>query len=74
MSHRIVWILKGAMNRDEMMLVLGLKHRPNFVKTYLKPALENKWIEMTLPDKPTSRNQKYRLTRKGKKLKKEIRG
>ena len=49
---------------------MGLKGRGTFIKIHLKPALKNNWIEMTLPDKPTSKNQKYRLTRKGKKLKK----
>jgi hypothetical protein len=39
---------------------LGLSHRPTFRKNYLNPALEQKLIERTLPDKPNSRNQKYR--------------
>ncbi len=60
------------MSRDELMKKLELNGRDNFINNYLIPAQQNKWIEMTLPDKPTSRNQKYRLTRKGKKLKKDI--
>ncbi|NPD47052.1 Fic family protein [Lentimicrobium sp. S6] len=72
LSHRVVWVLKKEMSRDELMHELGLSGRNNFTNIYLKPALENKWIEMTLPNKPTSRNQKYRLTRKGKKLKKDL--
>lgn len=43
-----------------LMEKLNLKHRPSFRKNYLKPALESGLIEMTLPDKPNSRNQKYR--------------
>ena len=39
---------------------LGLSHRPNFRKNYLRPAQEHGLIEMTLPDRPNSRNQKYR--------------
>ena len=31
----------------------------------LKPLLEVGWLEMTVPDKPTSNKQKYRLTTKG---------
>jgi len=52
-----------------MMEHLLLNHRPTFLYTYLKPALEKNYIEMTIPDKPNSRYQKYRLTNKGKNLK-----
>ena len=34
----------------------------------LKPLLEVGWLEMTIPDKPTSSKQKYRLTTKGRDL------
>lgn len=44
----------------EIMGRLELSHRPTFRKNYLNPALDQKLIEMTIPDKPSSRNQKYR--------------
>ena len=50
----------------ELMLVLGLAHRPTFLYTYLPPALAAGLIEMTLPGKPRSSKQRYRLTAKGK--------
>lgn len=62
-------ILQGEKTRNELMDMLGLAHRGNFRALYLQPALEQGWIEMTLPDKPQSRHQKYRLTRQGKTLK-----
>lgn len=39
---------------------LGLSHRPTFRKNYLNPALEQSLIERTIPDRPNSKNQKYR--------------
>ena len=45
---------------------LGLKHRPTFRGNYLRPALAGGLIEMTLPDKPTSRLQTYQLTQAGR--------
>jgi len=45
---------------------LGLKHRPTFRDNYLRPALAAGLIEMTVPERPQSRLQKYRLTAPGR--------
>ena len=45
----------------ELMARVGLKHRPTFRNNYLLPALELGIVEMTLPDKPNSSKQKYRV-------------
>ena len=49
----------------ELMALLKLTHRPSFRARYLHPALTSGFIEMTIPDKPNSNAQKYRLTDKG---------
>ncbi|MCB0737570.1 MAG: transcriptional regulator [Bacteroidetes bacterium] len=72
MAHRLVLVLYKKMTRNELMEVLDLRNRANFATQYLEPALQQKLIKMTLPDKPTSPNQQYQLTPKGRKLKREL--
>lgn len=54
------------MTRQAIQDALGLANREHFRKTYLTAALEQGVIEMTLPNKPNSRSQRYRLTDPGK--------
>ena len=49
-----------TLSATKLMERLGLSHRPTFRKNYLNPALEQKLIERTVPDKPNSKNQKYK--------------
>jgi ATP-dependent DNA helicase RecG len=60
--------IQGEMTRGELMAKLELKDRMHFSQAYLQPALEEGVIEMTIPDKPKSRLQKYRLTSKGREM------
>jgi len=53
--------------RQQLQRVLGLKDDEHFRKAYLQPALDAGLIEMTIPNKPRSSRQKYRLTAKGAK-------
>jgi ATP-dependent DNA helicase RecG len=52
--------------REELQTVISLKNRDYFRKEYLNPAIKAGLIELTIPDKPNSKNQKYRITEKGK--------
>ncbi len=51
--------------KKELQEKMLLKNDEHFRKAYIKPLLEKKIIEMTIPDKPKSSNQRYRLTIKG---------
>lgn len=56
----------GQKSRVELMAALGLSHRQTFRSNYLRPALDAGLIEMTNPESPKARNQKYRLTERGR--------
>lgn len=58
--------IQGEMSREELQGALGLQDRKSFRDRYLKPALVEGLIEMTIPGKPNSRLQKYRLTDNGR--------
>ena len=55
--------------KKELQEKLGLKHDEYFRKSYMLPLLDMKILEMTIPDKPKSSKQKYRLTKKGFEIK-----
>ena len=59
---QLLAVLTGEMSRAELQAALRLRDRHHFTAVYLQPALEAGLIEMTIPGKPTSRNQRYRRT------------
>ena len=61
----MIAVFRGDHTRQELQLALNLKSRANFEDRYLKPAIEAGYVMLTIPDKPRSRLQKYRLTDKG---------
>ncbi len=68
---RIIETLRYCENpktRVEILVKIGLTDRYNNFKDNILPAVDNGLLEMTLPDKPTSRNQKYITTEKGRKI------
>ncbi len=64
--RQLLEIIQGEMSREALQGALELQDRKSFRERYLKPALEQGLIEMTIPDRPNSRLQKYRLTDKGR--------
>ena len=65
---RLLHVLIGEMKRAELQESLQLRHEDYFREAYLVPALKTGLIEMTIPDKPRSGNQKYRITPKGRQV------
>ena len=56
----------GPKSAAGVMAALGLSHRPTFRNNYIRPALDAGLVEMTRPESPTARNQRYRLTARGR--------
>ena len=61
--------MSGELSRLEIQDKLNLSDKRNFNKNYLIPALKLNLVEMTIPEKPNSRNQRYRLTASGEEIK-----
>jgi ATP-dependent DNA helicase RecG len=63
---RVIRYCEKPHSRSEILQEIGLKNHFDNYQKYIEPALLNQWIEMTIPTKPRSRNQKYLITPKGK--------
>lgn len=58
---------------NELMTIIGLKDRKNFVEYSLAPAIHADLVQMKFPDSPRHPRQRYLLTDKGLALYDEIR-
>jgi ATP-dependent DNA helicase RecG len=56
----------GEKSSGALRSVMGIKHRPSFSGKTPPTAMDAELIEMTIPEKPSSSKQKYRLTDKGR--------
>ena len=65
---RLLSVLDGEMSRQDILHALGLSDRKSLRQRYLLPALQRGYVEMTRPDTPNARNQRYRLTLRGRRL------
>ena len=71
-ARRLLTAMSGQMTRQEILTAMGLRHRGNLRQRYLEPCLQQGWIEPTIPDKPRSRNQRFRITTIGRNHLKEL--
>jgi Predicted transcriptional regulator containing an HTH domain and an uncharacterized domain shared with the mammalian protein Schlafen len=55
-----------SLSVKEIMKLMSLNGRNNFLNSYLNPALDEKFITQKYPEQPNHPKQKYYLTEKGK--------
>ncbi|PZU99508.1 MAG: hypothetical protein DCF24_09150 [Cyanobium sp.] len=66
MERRVLGLLRhGALSKAELSSGLGQKEISGQLNKVIRALLSEQSIEYTIPDKPNSRLQKYRLTAKG---------
>ena len=70
---RLISVLEEAKSNLELLSLLRIKERKDLLKRFLNPAMKFGYIEFTIPGKPNSRLQKYRLTVLGRQLLDELR-
>jgi ATP-dependent DNA helicase RecG len=63
---KVLDLCRTPRSRDELQRALGLKNRDHFRRAFVLPALADGLLAPTIPDKPNSSLQKYRLTDKGR--------
>jgi ATP-dependent DNA helicase RecG len=63
---RILVFCEQAKAKGAILNHIGLSNYYKNFKTHIFPLIQKELLSMTSPQKPTSKNQKYRLTQKGK--------
>ena len=69
LSRHQVEVMSNSLDNSslkELMKLTGRADRTKFRHHVLRPLIDDGLIEMTLPDKPRSSKQKYRLTERGR--------
>lgn len=58
-------VMKHQHSRQELQDLLRLSDREHFRRNYLQPAIQAGYVALSNPDKPTSKSQRYYVTREG---------
>ena len=67
-QHVVLRLCLEPQKRSIIQETTGILHRETFLNNYLDPLLSEGLLVRTIPDKPTSRLQRYVTTPKGKAL------
>ena len=59
---------EGDRAREELQAAAGLRDREHFRVQYLEPLIASGLLQRTIPDKPRSSRQRYRLTMPGQRF------
>jgi hypothetical protein len=70
--QRLLVAMDGELLREELQARVGITDRKYFRIDFLTPAIEANLVEMTIPEKPNSSKQRYRLTALGTQVKHEL--
>ncbi len=68
----VLSIGKDQLTLKQTMEKMNLKHRPNFIDSYLNPAIAEGYVRLLYPQSPRHPRQKYLLTVKGQMLYQEL--
>jgi ATP-dependent DNA helicase RecG len=67
-EQKILEFLLKPKSTPELLTRLGYKTKTRNYEMAIKKILKYALVEMTIPDKPRSKNQRYRLTQKGRNI------
>lgn len=62
MSKILISLMEGEKRLEELLTLVGVSTQTKNAKAYIVPLAESGLISKTIPDKPRSKNQKYKLT------------
>ena len=59
MTKKILAYCNAPRSKAEITAFCGYKDSKSFAKRYLQPSIESRQLSLTIPEKPTSKNQRY---------------